>query len=197
MLPIFISSAVAPAAIGKVLAFKFVIALISGFAVDMLLRLISGKGKNEKHIHDLCEQDHCGCEDEEGSILRSALVHTIKITIFIFIVSLVISLLVGLIGREQMASIMTGAPVLGSMLSALIGLIPNCAASVAITQMYLEGLLTAGQLISGLLAGAGVGVLVVVRTNHHAAENAALIITLWALGSIWGMLVDLFGITFM
>lgn len=205
MLPIFISSAVAPAAIGKILAAKFVIALLSGIAVDLIWKAIRKAGAQgasvfglheEKHIHDLCEQDHCGCEDEEGSILRSALVHTIRITVFIFIVSLALNLLIGMVGQDKLAGIMTDAPVIGSMVTGLIGLIPNCAASVAVTQMYLEGLITAGQLMSGLLVGAGVGILVLVRTNHHARENAAVICTLWVLGAAWGILIDLAGITF-
>ena len=199
MLPIFISASVAPATIGKILMSKFVIALISGIAVDLIRRLVRSVASyfhEDKHIHDLCEQDHCGCEDEEGSIFHSALVHTIKITIFIFIVSLVISLVVGMVGRDELASLMTGAPIAGNLVCGLIGLIPNCAASVAIAQMYLEGLLTAGQLMSGLLVGAGVGILVLARTNHHPKENAAVIGTLWILGVAWGILIDLVGVTF-
>ena len=199
MLPIFISASVAPATIGKILMSKFVIALISGIAVDLIRRLVRSVASyfhEDKHIHDLCEQDHCGCEDEEGSIFHSALVHTIKITIFIFIVSLVISLVVGMVGRDELASLMTGAPIAGNLVCGLIGLIPNCAASVAIAQMYLEGLLTAGQLMSGLLVGAGVGILVLARTNHHPKENAAVIGTLWILGLPSGILIDLVGVTF-
>lgn len=202
MLPIFISSAVAPATIGRILAAKFVIALISGFAVDALWRLIRATGRSvfglheDKHIHDLCEQDHCGCEDEEGSIFRSALVHTLKITGFIFIVSFVLNLLILFVGQEELAGLMTNAPVAGSMVSGLIGLIPNCAASVAVTQMYLEGVLTAGQLMSGLLVGAGVGILVMAHSNHHAKENVAVICTLWVIGVAWGILIDAVGITF-
>ncbi len=199
MLPIFISAAVAPATIGKILLAKFLIALVSGFAVDMirgLIRSVANYFHEEKHIHDLCEQDHCGCEDEEGGIFRSALIHTLKITVFIFIVSLVLSLIVGMVGHEELAGLMVGAPVAGNLICGLIGLIPNCAASVAITQMYLEGILTAGQLMSGLLVGAGVGILVMVRTNRHQKENAAVICTLWGLGVSWGILIDLIGLTF-
>ena len=199
MLPIFISAAVAPSTIGKILLSKFVIALISGIAVDLirgLVRSVASYFHEDKHIHDLCEQDHCGCEDEEGSIFHSALIHTLKITAFIFIVSLVLSLVVGMVGRDELAGLMTGAPIIGNLVCGLIGLIPNCAASVAIAQMYLEGLLTAGQLMSGLLVGAGVGILVLARTNHHPKENAAVIGTLWILGVAWGILIDLAGVTF-
>jgi hypothetical protein len=200
MLPIFISSAVAPATIGKILAAKFMIALISGIAVDIVRRIVRSrilhKENGDKHIHDLCEQDHCGCEDEEGGIFHSALIHTAKITLFIFIVSLVLNLLIGFYGEEKLACLMTNAPVIGSAISGLIGLIPNCAASVAVTQMYLDGLLTSGQLMSGLLVGAGVGLLVLVRSNRHAKEDAAVIGTLWVLGVAWGIVIDMLGITF-
>jgi len=195
MLPIFISSSVGAATIGKVLAAKFVIALVSGIAVDVTARLVHHRSET-KHIHDLCEREHCGCEDEEGSILHSALVHTLKITGFIFIISLALSLLMTYIGEEAIASLLTGAPVAGTIVTALIGLIPNCAASVVIAQMYLEGLLTCGQLMSGLLVGAGAGLLVLVRTNNKTRENAKVIGTLLLLGTAWGILIDALGITF-
>ena len=196
MIPIFISSSVAPAAIGRILAAKFIIALVSGIAVDAASRVIRYGFHADKHIHDLCERDHCGCEDEEGGIVRSALVHTLKITAFIFVISLALSLLIEYAGHDALASFMTGTPLLGTVLTGVIGLIPNCAASVAITQMYLEGLLTGGQLMSGLLVGAGVGLLVLFRTNNHHKENLAITAALLALGIAWGALIDIAGITF-
>ena len=196
MIPIFLSSSVAPATIGKILAAKFVIALISGIVVDAASHVIRYGFHADKHIHDLCERDHCGCEDEEGSIVHSALVHTLKITGFIFIVSLALSLLLGYAGEESVASILTAVPVLATILTGIIGLIPNCAASVVITQMYLEGLLTCGQLMSGLLVGAGVGLLVLFRSNNHYKENVAITATLLGLGIFWGILIDMLGITF-
>ena len=162
----------------------------------MAVRIVNYTFKTHKHIHDLCEQDECGCEDEEGGIVHSALVHTVKITAFIFLISLVISLLVGFIGEDTLASVMTGIPVLGVFISGLIGLIPNCAASVVIAQLYLEGLLTTGQMMAGLLVGAGVGILVLIRTNRHQAENLRVIAALYGSGVAWGLLIDLIGITF-
>ena len=196
MIPIFVSSAVAPSVIGKILLLKFVIALISGIAVDAATNVVRYGFRADKHIHDLCEREHCGCEDEEGGIFHSALVHTLKITLFIFLISLALSLAVGFAGEETLATLLTGAPVAGTIITGIIGLIPNCAASVAVTQMYLDGLLTAGQLMSGLLTGAGVGLLVLVRTNTHHKENAAVIATLLALGVAWGVVIDIVGITF-
>ena len=195
MLPIFISSSVGAATIGRILAAKFAIALVSGIAVDLIAKLVHHRSET-KHIHDLCEREHCGCGDEEGSILRSALVHTLKITGFIFVISLALSLFMEFLGEDAAASLLTGAPLAGTVVTAVIGLIPNCAASVLITQMYLEGLLTSGQLMSGLLVSAGVGLLVLVRTNNKAKENAKIIGTLLVLGIAWGVIIDILGITF-
>lgn len=196
MIPIFISSSVAPAVIGKILAAKFIIALVSGLVIDAASRVIHRGPHTDKHIHDLCERDHCGCEDEEGSIVRSAFIHTLKITGFIFAISLALSLIMGFAGKDTVASMLTAVPILGTIFTGVIGLIPNCAASVVIAQMYLEGLLTSGQLMSGLLVGAGVGLLVLFRTNNHHRENISITVVLLALGICWGGLTDLLGITF-
>ena len=196
MIPIFISASVSPSVIAKLLLTKFIIAVVTGLAADFTITAVNYTFRTHRHIHDLCEQDHCGCEDEEGSIFHSALVHTVKITGFIFLISLVISLLAGFAGEEAVASFLTGIPLIGVFLSGLIGLIPNCAASVVITQLYLEGLLTPGQLMAGLLVSAGVGILVLIRTNRHQSENLRVISALYLSGVAWGIRSDLLGITF-
>ena len=196
MVPIFLSSSVGAGTIAKILLAKFVIALVSGMLIDAVAGPLGRRVHADKHIHDLCERDHCGCGDEEGGIIRSALVHTLKIAGFIFIISLILSLAIGFIGRDSLAALMTGAPFAGTLVTALIGLIPNCAASVAVTQMYLEGLLTAGQLMAGLLTGAGVGLLVLFRSNAHPKENAAILAALFVLGVFGGSLIDVAGVTF-
>ena len=196
MIPIFISSSVAPATIGRILAAKFIIALISGIIVDAASRVIRYGFHADKHIHDLCEREQCGCEDEEGGIVHSAFVHTLKITGFIFVISLALSLVIGFAGEETVASVMTAVPLLATILTGVIGLIPNCAASVVITHMYLEGLLTCGQLMAGLLVGAGVGLLVLFRTNNHHRENIAITGVLLMLGICWGVFIDIMGISF-
>ena len=195
MLPIFISSGVAAGTIGRILLVKFLIAVVTGFALDGIHRLLHHR-LSTKHIHDLCAQDHCGCEEEGGSMLRSALIHTIRITIFIFVISLAISLLIGLAGEQTVAGLLTGAPVIGILIAGLIGLIPNCAASVVIAQLYLEGLLTSGQMICGLLTGAGAGLIVLVRANRRPLENLQFIAVLYICGVIWGFVIDTLGISF-
>ena len=138
MIPIFISSSVAPATIGKILAAKFVIALISGIIIDAASRVIRYGFHADKHIHDLCEREHCGCEDEEGGIVRSAFIHTMKITGFIFGISLALSLLMGFAGRDTISSILTAVPLLGTIFTGIIGLIPNCAASKPVSSTSRE-----------------------------------------------------------
>lgn len=196
MLPIFISSSVAPGSIAKILLFKFVIALVSGIIVDAAARAIGNKSHTDKHIHDLCEQEHCGCEDEGSGIVRSAAVHTLKIAAFIFVISLVLSLVVESAGKDVVSGLIQSAPVAATFISGLIGLIPNCAASVVVAELYLEGFFTAGQMMSGLLVGAGVGILVLARTNRHPKENVAIIAVLYVIGVVWGLIIDALQITF-
>ena len=189
MLPIFISSSVPVSTILHVLLLKLVIGAASGFALDSALRLTRYRYKTEKRIHDLCEQEHCGC-DEDGGILRSAFIHTMHIVVFIFAISFLITLAVEGLGEEFVAGFFSRTPVAGVLIAALIGLIPNCAASVIITQLYLEGLLGMGQMMAGLLVGAGVGLLVLFRTNRHFKENVKIAMILYAFGVFWGLLIE-------
>ena len=185
MLPIFISKAVSPDTIFRVLACKMMIGAVTGLFLDfVLLHLLRGRGFGLR-IHELCEQEHCGCEEEEDGILKPALTHTAHITLFIFLITFVISF-----------AVVTGKPVLGVFLAGIIGLIPNCAASVMITELYLRGLLGAGQMMAGLLVGAGVGLLVLFRTNRHMRDNLSLMGILYLSGVFWGLVIELTGITF-
>lgn len=211
MLPIFISEAVAPDRIAKILFLKAALGLVTGVLIDLVIKRFHFSKKHEKHIHDLCEHEHCGCEDDEESdaenhhhahgtgsheskfmhIAKPALWHTLQITLFIFLITLVITLLVEGIGEEAIGNFLTGKPVVGVFLSGLIGLIPNCAASVALTELYLLGMLTTGQMMAGLLVGAGVGLLVLFRTNDHPNENLGILALLYICGVAWGLILEL------
>ena len=172
------------------------IGAVTGLFLDfVLLHLLRGRGFGLR-IHELCEQEHCGCEEEEDGILKPALTHTAHITLFIFLITFVISFAVELAGEEAMGTLLTGKPVLGVFLAGIIGLIPNCAASVMITELYLRGLLGAGQMMAGLLVGAGVGLLVLFRTNRHMRDNLSLMGILYLSGVFWGLVIELTGITF-
>lgn len=191
MLPILISSGVAVERIGMILLVKVLTALISGFALDGLLRFTKYRYKTEKRIHDLCEAEHCGCEEEEGSILHSALVHTIHIILFVFAITFVLTLVVEWGGEETLMTLLSFHPAAAIFLSALIGLLPNCASSIMITQLYLDGMLAFGAMMAGLLVSAGVGLLVLYRTNAHSSENLKITGLLYAGGVLWGLIFEL------
>lgn len=196
MLPILISDAVPVVTIVKILGVKAMIGVVAGFLVDFALKKI-GKGHVvQKHIHDLCEQEHCHCEEEESSVWKSALIHTVKVFGFIFIVSVLLNLVMECGGEDALEWFANNNSILAAILTGLVGLVPNCAASVIITQLYLKQLISAGAMMAGLLVGAGVGVLVLFRTNRPAKQNVKITGLLYAIGVTAGLLIDLIGITF-
>ena len=188
MLPIMISENVGAVVILKILAVKVAVALAAGFAVDFLFR---GKHR-QMQIEHLCEQHHCHCEN---GIWKSALHHTVEIFLYIMGISLVLNLLIGWIGEDAIGSLFLNRPVVGELLAALLGMIPNCASSVAITQLYLEGVMSAGAMTAGLLAGSGVGLLVLFRVNDDHRENFRILGLLYGIGVLGGIAVNWLGIS--
>ena len=204
MLPIFISEAVSPVIILKILGIKLIIGMIAGVILDLFVNLII-KNKNKKivqqneedseenEIGHMCEEEHCHCN--ESGILKSAIHHTLSILVFIVLITFIINTVVHFVGEETIAGWILNKPVIGPVIASLIGLIPNCAASVIITNMYLENVISLGSMISGLLTGAGVGLAVLFKTNNRIKENMSIIILLYAIGVISGIMIDLIGIT--
>lgn len=193
MLPIFISEAVPVTTILKILGIKLLIGMIAGFMIDLVLRMKNGNNQEEEKIIDLCEKDHCHCEH---GIVKSALKHTLNIFVFIVIVTLVINIIIYFIGEERIADFLQYSPILGPIIAGMIGLIPNCAASVILTQLYLENVITSATLISGLLVGAGVGLAVLFKTNKGVKENFKIVGLLYVIGVISGIIIQFIGINF-
>lgn len=189
MIPIFISEAVPVNVILKILFVKLVIGIIAGFCIDIVMRLFSKGKETEEKIVDICEHEHCHCKEE--GIFKSALRHTASIIIYIFIVLLVINILVSIIGEDTISAFVSRNVWLGPIVSSLIGLIPNCAASVIITNLYLQGVINVASMIAGLLTGAGVGLIVLFRTNKDIKENIKIVILLYSIGVIAGMVLQL------
>ena len=196
MLPLLISSQTNMNTILKIVFTKAAIGIVTGIAIDFFLRFTKYKYKTQKRIHDLCEAEHCHCEDEDDSIFLSARIHTIHIALVVFIISLVLGIIVENVGEAYITAFLSRRKIIGVFLTSLIGLIPNCGASVAITQLYLDGMITSGQMMSGLLVSAGVGLLVLFRTNRHPKENIKIVIMLYVLGAAWGLLFELLHIAF-
>lgn len=185
MLPILISSHVSPMLIAQILGFKVAAGLTAGFCIDMFF---SRQKEEQEHIHELCERDHCGCEK---GIAKSALLHTLQIAAFILMINFVLNLLLDQAGAETLSRWIWNKPVAGQLLSGAVGLIPNCASSVAITQLYLEGAMNFGAMISGLLANTGVGLLILCRVNRHRRENLKIIGLLYGVSVAGGIVAGL------
>ena len=156
MLPILITGGFPATDILIILAYKIVVAIAVGFAIDGILRLL-GKKREEINIDELCDADDCHCE---RGILHSAIHHTMTTSLFILLVTLLINAVVFFIGEDALASVMRNTPVLSHAIAAVFGLIPNCAASVILASLASEGIITAGTMMAGLFSGSGVGLLV-------------------------------------
>ena len=189
MLPIMLSEAVPLQTIASILLVKFAIGVIAGFVIDGVVSIFSKKkeqeGKEEDHamhIEEMCDHDHCDCE--KGGILKSAIKHTLQILMFIVLLSFILNIVIAIIGEETLAGITSNQPILGPILACLIGLIPNCASSVLLTQLWLENMINVSTMIGGLLVNAGVGLLVLFRVNKKVKENFAIVFLLYLIGFI-------------
>lgn len=183
---------------------------------------VAEAGVSADHIHELCERDHCGCDEDEDdhshdhshadehehhhdhshshegapvlSIIRSAITHTVQVSVFIFLVTLILVAVLETFGESAIEQFLRGNETLAVLGSALVGLIPNCSASVVITQLYLEGALQLAPMLAGTLISAGVGYLVLFRTNRSARENVLFLIMMYVIGAGWGLILSAFGL---
>ncbi len=190
MLPIMISEKVPFSRILTIIGIKVICGILIGFFIDLIFRFI-GHSPRKEAIHELCENEHCGCGK---NIFLSAIVHTLQIAIFIFIFSLVIGGFVEGIGEEKLAEFASNAGIFSTLVCGLVGLIPNCASSVVLTELFLDGVIGTGSLLAGLLAGSGVGLLVLFRINKKPLENLLITLIVYASGVMIGILFDLLGI---
>lgn len=185
---------------------------------------VAEAGVSADHIRELCERDHCGCDEDEDdhnhdhghadahehhhghdhshshegapvlSIIRSAISHTVQVSVFIFLVTLILVAVLETFGESAIEQFLRGNETLAVLGSALVGLIPNCSASVVITQLYLEGALQLAPMLAGTLISAGVGYLVLFRTNRSARENAVFLVMMYVIGAGWGLVLSAFGL---
>ncbi len=188
MLPILISEGAPASLIGKILLIKVLIGMAAGFLIDLFFHR---KEKEHDHIHEICEHEHCHCE---RGIFRSAVSHTLQITLYILLVAFVLEVILGIVGEEALAGLISDRPVLGPVLAGIVGLIPNCASSVVLTQLYLDlnGAMSFGTMLAGLLVNAGVGLLVLFRVNHDKKDNLKIVGLLYLIGVASGIVLELF-----
>lgn len=189
MLPILISEAVPVGAIITILLIKLGVAVVVGMLVDLIFRKKKVENSKEE-IHKLCDEEHCHCE--ESGIFKSSLIHTLQIFVYILIISFVLNLIIHFVGEDNIAGLILNVPVVGPLISSLVGLIPNCASSVILTQLYLENIISMGSMIAGLLVNSGIGVLVLFRVNKSKKENFTILGILYLVGAVSGIILDLF-----
>ncbi len=189
MIPVMINHGISPLFMLAVLGCKLVIAVAVGFAVDGICHLLpSGQKITEPQIEDLCEREHCKCGDH---FMKSALNHTLRTLAFIFLISLALNATVEIIGEDALAGLVLNRPFWGSVLASIVGLIPNCASSVILTELYLSEVISFGSMMSGLLVNAGVGILVLFRNNRPIKDSIRVVAILFAVGVLGGLLLDL------
>lgn len=185
MLIIMISEKVEISLILKILLIKIFFGIVYGLIID---KIINKKKKDKETNYELCDKEHCDCNH---SILLSAIKHTLHITLFIFIITLIINTIFTLLGDNYLSKILLNNSILSPFITSLIGLIPNCAASVILTELYLNSNISLGALIGGLLTSSGSSLLVLIKNNKNQKENLSIILLLYTLGVLSGIIIEL------
>ena len=188
MLPILISHNSNIFLIVKLLVTKFICGLVFGFIIDFIFRK-----KEQEEIKDFCELEDCDCDH---GVIKSSIIHTLKTFAYILIISFILNIVMFYFGEEFLSKMLMKDNILGIIISSIIGLIPNCSSSVLLTELFLNNSISLGQLLSGVLVNAGVGLLILIRFNKNKKENIKIITILLTIGIIVGFIFDIFNITF-
>ena len=211
MVPVFLAHQEPVGRLLAIMVVKVVVAVVAGLLADAALRAWHRAGDGRPHISELCERAGCRCDEAEHgehhdrahghahgrlAILRSAAAHTVQVGAWILVITFVFGLVIEGVGTDALAALLENHPVRATFLSALVGLLPNCGASVAISELYLEGVLSAGPMLAGLLSSGGVGLLVLWRTNASAAQNALLSALVYGISVAVGLAAGMLGILF-
>lgn len=186
LLPVLVSKQVPVALMVKIVLIKAAAAAFVGFSADGILALVRHRRRTVT-VHELCEHSHCGCAGSRG-ILIPALIHTAEIFLFIVLVSGSIELCMHYFGEESLNALRLNRPILGELAAGALGLVPNCAVSVAGAELYCKGAMSAGALMASSFTGSGLGLLVLFRTNRSFRENLALLAVVYFVGVLLGML---------
>lgn len=186
MLPVLLSTNVNIKTIIVILSLKLAIGMVFGLIIDSILK----KQEKEKVDYEICHDENCHCNEH---LILSVIKHTLHITLFIFIATLVLNFLIEYTGIGDADSIILNN-IFTPFLTSLIGLIPNCASSVLITTLYTNSVISFASLISGLLTGSGVALLVLFKTNKNLKENISILGIIYFIGSLMGFLIEILGV---
>ena len=187
MLPIMLSQNVSFKTILVVLLIKVIAGMLFGFIIDLVIR----KNNKNKYDYHICEEEHCHCDH---GIVKSSLKHTFNIIIFIIGVSFILNVVFLYCGNDLISKIFMKDTLFGPFLGSLVGLIPNCGASVILTEMFLKGAINLGTCMAGLLTGSGVALLVLFKFNKNIKESLCICLTLYLIGVLVGIFIEFIGI---
>lgn len=190
MLPILISENINITTIIVIILIKVIFAIIYGIIIDLILS--KKQRKQEKENYSICDEEHCHCEK---GIFIPALKHTLNITIFIMIITFIINIIFSFVGEDILSKILLKNSIFSPFITSLIGLIPNCASSVMLTELYINNAINVSSLISGLLTGSGAALLILFKSNKNIKENIKILFILYILGVLSGIILEIFGIT--
>lgn len=194
MIPVFIAERAGAGTIAKLLIAKFLIACLSGYLIVFLTRKFFAEREEALRAH---RQEHGhDCSGDGHGIVSEVLIRTVKTTAIIFAITFCLNGAIGLMGQDALTAVFRDVPVLGELIAGLVGLIPNCAASILISQLYLSGVIGPGAMMSGLLVSAGAGMLVLFEENRNLKENFTVVGILYAISVVWGVLIEASGIAF-
>ncbi len=171
--------------VGVLLLVKVIVAALAGYLVDLFL---AKRITVPKESGVLCKD--CGCQEEKG-IVRPALHHTVQIFIYLFIFTGILNFCIEIFGISRLSAFLLSNSLFQPVIAALIGLIPNCAASVILTELYLSDAITFASLTAGLLSSAGLGLAVLFRENRQRRENLTILGLLFATAAVCGILFSL------
>ena len=172
--------------VGTLLITKVVIAIVAGYIIDIFFReKISVRKENGNLCHD------CGCHNDHAGIMKPAWNHTVKIFVYLLIFTGILNLCIEVLGIDRLSAILLGNTIFQPVIAAIIGLIPNCAASVILTQLYLSGAISFASVIAGLCTGAGIGLVVLFRMNHNKKENFKILGALYVIAVIAGIILEI------
>ena len=185
LIPVLLSERVPVVLLAKIVGIKAAAALGVGFVVNGVLAAMRHV-RREVSVRELCEHSRCGCREHSG-VLVPALIHTAEIFLFIVVISGAIELCLHYFGEESLQTLRLTSPFLGELAAAALGMVPNCAVSVASAKLYLAGAMSPGALMASSFAGSGVGLLVLFRTNRNLKENLAILAAVYAVSVLLGM----------
>ena len=182
MLPILISHGASIFEIGKILLIKISIGIFFGFIVDIFIK------RDSKEHYNICEEEHCHCEK---GIIKSSVKHTINIFIFIFGISFILNIIMDYFGEDIVRNLFNGHSIISPMIASLIGIIPNCGASVIITELYLSNVIPLSSAIAGLLTNSGVALIVLFRSNKDLYDNLKVLFLIYSIGVVSGLIIEM------